>query len=94
MVHCIYLGSTGYDFQKNIVFFCLKIFFTYTNSVDPDEMQHYAAFYLGLHCSQNYSYRGFPEYKGLSAHAYVSGQTRGLNFGLCFHLHPYFVYKA
>ena len=33
---------------KNIVFFRLKIFFTFTNSVEPDEMQHYAAFHLGL----------------------------------------------
>ena len=36
MVHCIYLGVSGYSL-KNIVFFCLKIFFTFTNSVDPDE---------------------------------------------------------
>ena len=49
---------------KNI-FFCLKIFFTFTNSVDPGEMQHYAAFYLVLHCLQKYSFRGFPEFKGL-----------------------------
>ena len=35
---------------KNIVFFCLKIFFTLINSVDPDEMPHYAVFGLGLHC--------------------------------------------
>ena len=33
--------------------FCLKIFFTFTNSVDSDEMQHYAAFHLGLHCLQS-----------------------------------------
>ena len=26
-------------------FFCLKIFFPLTKSVDPDEMQHYAAFH-------------------------------------------------
>ena len=26
--------------------------FTSTKSVDPDEMQHYAAFHLGLHCLQ------------------------------------------
>ena len=26
--------------------------FTFTNSVDPDEMQHYAALHLGLHCLQ------------------------------------------
>ena len=50
---------------KNFVFFCLKIFFTFTNSVDPDEMQQYAAFHLGLHCLQKYLYRGFPEYKWL-----------------------------
>ena len=28
-------------------------------------MQHHAAFYLCLHCLQNYSFRNFPEYKGL-----------------------------
>ena len=28
--------------------------FTFTNSVDTDEMQHYAAFHLGLHCLQKY----------------------------------------
>ena len=38
----------------------------YFNSVDPDEMQHYAAFHLGLHCLQKYSFRGFPEYKRLN----------------------------
>ena len=35
---------------SNIVFFDLKIVFTFTNSVDTDEMQHYSAFHLGLHC--------------------------------------------
>ena len=42
-------------FKKNVVFFCLKmhVVFTFTNSVDPDEMQHYAAFHLGLHCLYN-----------------------------------------
>ena len=44
----------------------MKIFFTFTNSVDPDEMQHYAAFHLGLHCLQKYLFRGFTEFKGLS----------------------------
>ena len=41
-----------------MVFFCLKIFLTFSNSVDPDEMQHFAAFHLGLHCLQNWSFRG------------------------------------
>ena len=33
--------------------------FTFTNSVDPDEMQHYAAFHLGLHCLPNYPFWDF-----------------------------------
>ena len=28
-------------------------------------MQHYAAFHLGLHCLQKYSFKGFPNTKGL-----------------------------
>ena len=28
-------------------------------------MQHHAAFHQVLHCLQKYSFRGFPEYKGL-----------------------------
>ena len=33
--------------------------FSFIDSVDPDEMQHCAAFHLGLHCLQKYSFRGF-----------------------------------
>ena len=32
--------------------------FTFKISVDPDEMQHNAAFHLGLHCLQKYSFLG------------------------------------
>ena len=53
IVHCTYLGVSGYNLKK-IVFICLKNFFTFTNSVDPNEMQHCAAFHLGLHCLQKY----------------------------------------
>ena len=42
----------------NALYFCLDIFY-YANSVDPDEMQHDAAFHLGLHCLQKYSIKGF-----------------------------------
>ena len=35
------------------------------SSVDSVEMQHDAAFLLGLQCLQKYSFRGFPKYKGL-----------------------------
>ena len=36
----------------------------FANSKDPYEMQHYAAFHMGLHCLQKYSFRGFPNTKG------------------------------
>ena len=56
-------GSRGVMFKK-IVFICPKIFFTFTNSEDQDEMQHNAAFHLGLHFLQKDSFRGFPNTKG------------------------------
>ena len=59
MVHCIYLGITGYNFQRNILFRSLKVDFVIANSADPDEMPHYAAFHLGLHCLPKYTFRGF-----------------------------------
>ena len=58
--------SSGYNFQKNIVFFCQKICFTFTNGVDLDEMQHCASFRLGLHCLQKNLLMSFPECKGLN----------------------------
>ena len=60
-----YLAGLGYNFQKILYSFFLKIFLTFINSVDPDEMQHYAAFHLGLHYLQKYSFRGFPNTKGI-----------------------------
>ena len=38
----------------------LKNFLTFTKSVDTDQMQHYAAFHLGLHCLFKYLFRSFP----------------------------------
>ena len=46
------------------MFLSLKIVFVLANSTDPDEMLHYAAFHLGLHCLQKYPYRGFQSSKG------------------------------
>ena len=43
MVHCIYLGVTGYTFQKHIVILSLKIKFVIANSADHDEMLHNAS---------------------------------------------------
>ena len=49
---------------KNIIFFWSEDVFTFINCVDPDEMQHNAAFHLGLHCLQKYLFKGFPNTKG------------------------------
>ena len=56
--------SPPLDPHMYVLLICLKIFFTLTNSVDPDEMQHYAAFHLSLHFLQKYSFRGFGNTKG------------------------------
>ena len=37
----------------------MKIDFVLANSADPDEMPHYAAFHLSLHCLP-YTHLGFP----------------------------------
>ena len=37
----------------------MKFVLILENSADPDEMQHYAAFHLALHCLQEYPFRGF-----------------------------------
>ena len=42
----------------------LKIVLTSAKSSDPDEMQLYAAFNLGLHCLQKYPFMSFQNTKG------------------------------
>ena len=51
MVHCIYQGVTGENFQTRCASAPEYCFLA--NSVDPDEMPHSVhsvAFHLGLHC--------------------------------------------
>ena len=60
----IYLRGHRSEFLNYDLFLSQRIGFTLTNSVDPDEMQHYAAFYLGLHCLPKYPFRGFQYTKG------------------------------
>ena len=57
IVHCTHLRVSCYN--KNTVFFRLKSIFTFTNSVDPGEMQRYTAFHLGLHCLYKHLLRVF-----------------------------------
>ena len=62
IVHYYILRGQRSEFPKYDVFKSLKIS---AKSVDPDEMQHYAAFHLGLHCLPKYPFWGFPVYNGL-----------------------------
>ena len=42
----------------------LKAVLILANSADSDEMQHYVAFHLDLHCLPKYLFRGFQYTKG------------------------------
>ena len=53
------------DFSKlYISVLSLKDILILANSADPDEMQLYAAFHLGLHCVAKDPFRGFQYTKG------------------------------
>ena len=53
-------------------------FFFIENSVDPYEMQHYAAFYLGLHDLLKYPYMGFKDFQYKRAIASTQPKTNHL----------------
>ena len=46
-------------FQNYDVFLSLKVILILANDANPDEMKHYAAFHLGLHCLPKYPFMGF-----------------------------------
>ena len=49
---------SGYNLKDYCIILSDDVFY-FTYSIDPDEMQHYAAFHLGMHCLQKYTFRGF-----------------------------------
>ena len=53
------------DFLNHDVFLTMKAVSTLANSANPNEMQHYVSFHLGLHCLPKYPFRGFQKNKGL-----------------------------
>ena len=55
----VYTGIRFY-FPNNIVFCCVEIYITFTNSEYPDEIQLYAAFHVDLLCLKKYSLTGLP----------------------------------
>ena len=52
-------GSQVVISKQNVVFQSLKIDFVLANSVNPDEMTHYATFHLGFHCLTKYPFMCF-----------------------------------
>ena len=68
----VYIEGSQVIISKNIEFLSLKIDFVLANSADPDEMPHYAAFHLGLHCLPKYMFLGFLVHKGLIVHLHIS----------------------
>ena len=51
------------------VFLSLKVLLIIANSADPGEMQHNAAFYMGLQCLPMYPFRSFENTKWLNFHS-------------------------
>ena len=59
---------SGYNLKKKkFILLSEDLFLPFTDSEDSDEMQHYAAFHLGLHCVQKYWFSSFPNTKGSSS---------------------------
>ena len=54
----------SYNFLNYDVFLSLKFVFILAHSADHDEMQHYAAFHLGLHRLSKYLSRGIQYTEG------------------------------
>ena len=54
----VYFKGSQVDISKSWCVLFLKIVLVLANSVDPDEMQHCAAFHLGLHCLLKYPFGG------------------------------------
>ena len=60
----MYFKGHRYNFLNYDVFSSLKVVLILVNSADPNEMQHYAAVHLGLHCLLKYLFRSFQYTKG------------------------------
>ena len=60
----MYLKGSQEKFLNHDVFVSLKVVLILANSADIDEMQHYAAFHLGLHYLPKYPFRVFQYTKG------------------------------
>ena len=57
-VSILYFKVSQVEISKFQKFLSLKIVLILANSEDPDEMPHYVAFHLGLHCLPKYLFTG------------------------------------
>ena len=62
VLFCILRGHRS-KFLNYDVFLSLHVVLILASSAYPDEMQHHAAFHLGLHCLSKYLFRGFQHTK-------------------------------
>ena len=60
----LYFKGSQVKFHNINIFLSLNIVFILANSADPDEMPHYAAFYLDLHCLPKYLFTSIQNVKG------------------------------
>ena len=60
----MYFKGSQVEFSKLDVLLSLNVVLILANSADPDEMQHYSAYNLCLHCLPKYPFRDFQFTKG------------------------------
>ena len=60
----VYIEGSRVIISKKCYILSLKMDFVVANCADPDEMPHYVAFHLGLHCLPKYPFRVFWSSKG------------------------------
>ena len=60
---CILKGNR-LKFLNFNMFLSMKTVFILANSADPDDMPHYVAFHLDLHCLSTYWFTGTKNEKG------------------------------
>ena len=70
------LRVTGGGFLNLGEFLSMKAVLISANSADPDEMQHYAAFHLGLRCLSKFPFRGFQFTKGWPGNTRITNGPR------------------
>ena len=57
--YIIYFKGCDIEISKYVIVLSLKIVLITTKSIDLDEMQHFAAFHLGLHFLLKYQFMAF-----------------------------------